>query len=86
MVMDEEEEVGAGLPITLGISPGELNQIENPNPFAWNVEIESSGGSLVRFTVPSGGSFSITPNGDFARVCVSAVEASPLAIEPDDFG
>lgn len=86
MVMDEKEEVDAGLPITLGISPGELNQIENPNPFAWNVEIESAGGSLVRFVVPAGGSFSITPNGDFAHVRVSALEASPLAIEPDDCG
>lgn len=86
MVMDEEEDAVSGRPITLGISPGELSQIENPNPFAWNVEIESAGGSLVRFVVPAGGSFSITPNGDFAHVRVSALEASPLAIEPDDCG
>ncbi|MPS35033.1 MAG: hypothetical protein E2593_07025 [Stenotrophomonas sp.] len=57
---------------------GVVNTINNPNPMTWDVEIETAGGSIIAFTVPAGGKFSIKPNEPLRRVDIHCGELRPF--------
>lgn len=60
--------------MTLDLKQGVENNIRNPNPMNWEVEIETTGGSLIAFTVPAGGSFTLKPVEGFGRVTINCGE------------
>lgn len=71
-------------PITL--KPNVANQIHNSNPMTWDVEIETEAGSLIAFTVPASGQFTVTPVEQLRRVTINCGELhtyGPRAIDMD---
>lgn len=71
-------------PLTFELKLGVVNRIQNPNPSNWKVEISTLSGSVISFDVPAGGTFSITPNEEFAHVRVYVLDVSPLGPRPVD--
>lgn len=73
-------------PLVIDLQPGVETEINNRNPMSWDVEIETIGGSLIAFTVPSGGSFKLKPSEGFGRVtinCGELVGYGPRPVQDD---
>lgn len=50
------------------LQAGVETNINNPNPANMEVTISTTAGSLVKFTVPAGGTFTVKSNGDLAHI------------------
>ncbi|MCD9096201.1 hypothetical protein [Luteimonas fraxinea] len=52
----------------IDLTPGQETSINNPNPANMEVRISTAAGSVIKFTVPARGSFSVKPNGDLTEI------------------
>lgn len=73
----DERILGTGDSMALEVKPGVMNRVENPSTGNWELRVETAGGSVISFTVPSGGAFGIKPAGDLASVRIEAGELAP---------
>ena len=84
--MEDGKNLGTGERMALELKPGVVNNINNPNPSNWDVEIETARGSLITLTIPAGGTFGIKPMDDLARVTINVrdvVPFGPRAVDSD---
>jgi hypothetical protein len=74
--------IGTGESLSFPLDAGSEKTLMNETPARWDVAVETTGGSIISFTVPPNGEFRIKTGGDVAAVRIGAYDLNPAGPRP----